>query len=145
MKKKSLFFVFIIFSVFGGLYSQTDLQKQEIRANYDLEKLSVLESKEIEEQNRNYQKAYEMADLLGWEKIIQSPNGNLAKLVGVNLNGKPLYFITTNREGGITTRANKVHTGGGNGLELDGQNMIVGMWEVGDGNLNHPLLEDRVI
>ena len=42
MKKKSLFFVFIIFSVFGGLYSQTDLQKQEIRANYDLEKLSVL-------------------------------------------------------------------------------------------------------
>ena len=145
MKKKSLLFVFTILSVFGVLYAQTDLQRQEIKANYDLEKLSILESEMTEKQNLNYQRAHEMADLLGWEKIIQSPNGGLAKLVGVNLNDKPLYVTTTNREGGITTRANKLHTGGGNGFDLNGEDMIVGMWEVGDANLNHPLLEDRVI
>ena len=145
MRKNSLLFVFTILSVFGVLYAQTDLQRQEIKVNYDLEKLSILESEMTEKQNLNYQRAYEMADLLGWKKIIQSPNGGLAKLVGVNLNGKPLYVTTTNREGGITTRANKLHTGGGNGLDLNGEDMIVGMWEVGDANLNHPLLEDRVI
>lgn len=137
--------LFTILSVFGVLYAQTDLQRQEIKANYDLEKLSILESEMTEKQNLNYQRAHEMADLLGWKKIIQSPNGGLAKLVGVNLNDKPLYVTTTNREGGITTRANKLHTGGGNGLDLNGEDMIVGMWEVGDANLNHPLLEDRVI
>ena len=137
--------LFTILSVFGVLYAQTDLQRQEIKANYDLEKLSILESEMTEKQNLNYQRAHEMGDLLGWKKIIQSPNGGLAKLVGVNLNDKPLYITTTNREGGITTRANKLYTGGGNGLDLNGEDMIVGMWEVGDANLNHPLLEDRVI
>ena len=41
MKKKSLLFVFTILSVFGVLYAQTDLQRQEIKVNYDLEKLSI--------------------------------------------------------------------------------------------------------
>lgn len=145
MKKKSLLFVFTILSVFGVLHSQTDLQRQEIKANYDLENLSILESEMTEKQNLNYQRAYEMADLLGWEKIIQSPNGGLAKLVGINLNDKPLYVTTTNREGAITTRANKLHTSGGNGLDLNGEDMIVGMWEVGDAYTSHPLLEGRVI
>ena len=144
MKKNSLLFVLIILSAFGGLHSQTDLQRQEIISNYDLEKLSVLESEMIEEQNRNYQKAYEMADLLGWKKIIQSPNGNLAKLVGVNLNGKPLYITSTNMGGAATTRTNKVHTGGDSGLDLNGENMIVGIWEAGVPNASHPLLEGRL-
>ena len=144
MKKNLLLFVIIILSAFGGLHSQTDLQRQEIISNYDLEKLSVLESEMIEEQNRNYQKAYEMADLLGWKKIIQSPNGNLAKLVGVNLNGKPLYITSTNMGGAATTRANKVHTGGDSGLDLNGENMTVGIWEAGVPNASHPLLEGRL-
>jgi hypothetical protein len=145
MKKNSLLFLFSILLASGGVFAQTEAERQEIIENYDLEKLSILESEMTKKQNLNYQKAYKMADLLGWKKIIQSPNGGLAKLVGVNLNDKPLYVITTNREGGITTRANKLHTGGGNGLDLNGEDMIVGMWEVGDANLNHPLLEDRVI
>ena len=129
---------------FGGLIAQTEAERQEIIANYDLEKLSQLHAEVTEKERLNYQKAIEKADLLGWEKIIHYPNGGLAMLVGVQENGKPKYVMTTNREGAITTRTNKVHTGGGAGLDLNGEDMILGVWEVGDVNLSHPLLENRV-
>jgi hypothetical protein len=71
------------------------------------------------------------------------PNGGIALLVGVFENGAPKYLTTHNREGGITTRTDKVHTGGGAGLNLNGENMILGVWDGGRVH-NHPLLEGRV-
>ena len=72
------------------------------------------------------------------------PNGGRAELVGVYENGKPKYYVTHNREGGITSRANKVHTGGGAGLDLNGQGMVLGEWDGGAVRLSHPLLDNRV-
>ena len=129
---------------FGGLFAQTEAERQEIIANYDLEKLSQLQAEVAEKQSLNYQKAIEKADLLGWEKTIEMPNGGISVLVGLYENGNPKYYTTHNREGGITTRANKIHTGGGAGLDLNGEDMIVGEWDGGRIQASHPLLENRV-
>ena len=142
MKTKSLIILSFLFSF--GLSAQTEQDKQQIISQYDLYKLDQIETEISNKQALNYQKALEKAEQFGWKKKINYPNGSLAVLVGVKENGKPKYLITTNREGAITTRTNKVHSGGGSGLDLNGEDMILGVWEVGDANLSHPLLENRV-
>jgi hypothetical protein len=71
------------------------------------------------------------------------PNGGNALLVGVFDTGTPKYYTTDNREGAITTRADRVHTGGVAGLDLNGENMIGGVWDGGRVRDTHNLLEDR--
>ena len=144
MKKSTQLFLFSLFLTSSMMFAQTLAERQQITSNYDLDKLAQMQSDYFAEADADMQEAKAMAAINGWEEIIELPNGGLAMLVGVYESGKPKYLVTHNREGAITVRANKVHTGGGAGLDLNGENMIVGIWEVGDVRLTHPLLENRV-
>ncbi len=144
MKKSTQLFLFSLFLTSSMMFAQTLAERQQITSNYDLDKLAQIESDYFAQAAADKQKAMDLAAENGWEELIELPNGGLALLVGVYETGKPKYLVTHNREGAITTRTNKVHTGGGAGLNLNGENMIVGIWEVGDARLTHPLLENRV-
>ena len=144
MKNISLLLVLSVLFNVNGSFAQTLSERQEIIANCDLEKLSQLQTEYSEQFNNDREEALELAAIYGWEVIIEMPNGGTAALVGIHENGKPKYIVTHNREGGITTRANKVHSGGGAGLDLNGENMIVGEWDGGSVRGTHPLLEERV-
>ena len=135
MKTKLLLLLSFLLSF--GVLAQTEEEKQQIISQYDLDKLRQLKIEIINKQTLNYQEALEKAEQFGWKKKIHYPNGRLAILVGIKENGKPKYIITTNREGAITTRTNKVHSGGDSGLDLNGEDMILGVWEVGDANLEN--------
>ena len=144
MKKATLLQLFFLTLTFGGLFAQTEAEREEIRATYDLEKLNQLQIEMTESFNLNYQEALTEAARLGWELSVEQPNGGISMLVGIKEDGSPKYYTTTNREGAITTRANKIHTGGGAGLDLNGENMILGVWDGGRVQAAHPLLENRV-
>ena len=145
MKKGTLLILFSMLISSSAMFAQTLAERLEITRNYDQEKLATMAAEYTSQDAIEKQKALDLAAINGWEEIIEMPNGGLAELVGVYENGNPRYLVSTNREGGITVRADKVHTGGGAGLDLNGENMIVGIWEVGDARLTHPLLENRVI
>ncbi len=140
--KKSILFSLLFSS--GVMLAQTFAEKQEIISNYDLDKLAQIEAQYADEFAQDKQKALDMAAANGWEEIIEMPNGGIAVLIGVFPDGNPKYYVTHNREGGITTRADKVHTGGGAGLNLNGENMEMGIWDGGRVRGDHPLLENRV-
>lgn len=144
MKKSTQLFLFSLFLTSSVMLGQTLSERNEIRSNYDLNKLSQMEAEYTAEAEAELLEARALAAENGWEEMIELPNGGLAMLVGVYENGKPKYLVTHNREGAITTRTDKVNTGGGAGLDLNGENMILGIWEVGDARLTHPLLENRV-
>ncbi|MGY8934451.1 MAG: S8 family serine peptidase [Flavobacteriales bacterium] len=144
MKKTSLLFLVFFLFLMHSLFGQTYAERQSIIANYDLQTLSALESEYRLAFIQEKQKALELAVIYGWEEFKEMPNSGRAELVGVYKNGKPKYYTTSNREGGITTRADKVHTGGGANLELNGQDMIVGEWDAGATRENHPLFNGRV-
>jgi hypothetical protein len=144
MKKISLLFIVFFLFLMHSLFGQTYAERQRIIANYDLQTLSALESEYRLAFIQEKQKALELAIIYGWEEFKEMPNGGRAELVGVYKNGKPKYYTTSNREGGITTRADKVRTGGGANLNLMGQYMIVGEWDAGATRENHPLLNGRV-
>ena len=128
----------------SGLLGQTSSERQQIISTYDLSKLAQMEADYAAEFAEEKQRALDLAAIRGWEEIIELPNGGVAILVGVFDNGNPKYYMTHNREGGITTRANRVHSGGSAGLNLNGENMVIGEWDGGRVRGSHPLLQNRV-
>ena len=145
MKNSTLLFgLAALLSVTNAL-SQTLAERQVITANYDQQALTLLEDELRKDFETNQRIAFEMAAQKGWETHMTLPNGGNALLVGVFDDGTPKYYATYNREGAITTRANTVNTGGVAGLDLNGENMIAGVWDGGLVRESHNLLEDRVL
>jgi hypothetical protein len=143
MKNSTLLFgLAALLSVTNAL-SQTLAERQVITANYDQQALTLLEDELRKDFETNQRIAFEMAAQKGWETHMTLPNGGNALLVGVFDDGTPKYYTTDNREGAITTRANTVNTGGIAGLDLNGENMIGGVWDGGRVRDTHNLLEDR--
>ena len=143
MKNSTLLFgLAALLSVTNAL-SQTLAERQVITANYDQQALTVLEDELRKDFETNQRIAFEMAVQKGWETHMTLPNGGNALLVGVFDDGTPKYYTTDNREGAITTRTDRVHTDGVAGLDLNGENMIGGVWDGGRVRDTHNLLEDR--
>ena len=140
------FYKSLVLSLFVSplLLAQTPAQRAEITQDYDFGKLAELRTEFLQIEQEQRAQALQMAAIKGWPETIQGENGFYGSLIGIYENGQPKYRITHNREGAITTRANTLHTGGVTGLNLDGQDMIVGEWDGGSVNANHPLLSGRV-
>lgn len=144
MKKNLLPFLTLLLVFPVLVFGQTAEQRQQITKDYNQEKLRQLAEEYTAEYHAERQNALELAAIYGWGDRMEMPNGGIALLVGVYENGNPKYYVTNNREGGITTRTDKVHTGGGAGLDLNGENMILGVWDGGLVRTAHPLFEGRV-
>ena len=145
MKKSILLFGIVALMSVSSILSQTLAERQAITENYDQQALTLLEDELRQKFETNQRIAFEMAAQNGWETEIALPNGGNALLVGVFDNGTPKYYTTDNREGAITTRTDRVHTGGVAGLDLNGENMIGGVWDGGRVRNTHNLLEDRAL
>ena len=140
------FYRVFVLTLFVGpfLSAQTPAERQEITRDYDLAKMAELRAEFLQSEQEQRAQALEMAAIKGWPETIQNQDGFIGSLIGIYENGEPKYRITHNREGGITTRANTLHTGGVTGLDLDGQDMIVGEWDGGAVRQTHQLLAGRV-
>ena len=88
--------------------------------------------------------ALEMAKIKGWDIFKSREKGDFSELMRVDKNGNPIYYTTDNAGAAITTRANRLNSGGSLGLSLDGQNMNIGVWDGGKVRNTHLLLVGRV-
>lgn len=128
---------------YTSVYAQTELERVQILAAYDLSILDQLhnDTKAWEEKNR--EEALALARIHGWPVSYVTENGGNSLLVGV-IDGKyPMYIVTTNMGAGITIRANRLHQGGSAGLNLNGENMLIGVWDEGLVRESHELFEGR--
>ena len=142
MSKKILLVVFFIFCNF--LTAQTEEERLKIISNYDIEKLNALEQQFEAAFKADRELALQLALIYGWKESIEMPNGGVSTLVGVYDENTPVYYQTENRGAGLTTRTNRVHSGGSANLNLNGENMIGGVWDGGRVRASHILLENRV-
>ncbi|QAA81463.1 T9SS type A sorting domain-containing protein [Aequorivita sp. H23M31] len=144
MSKLSLIFILVLSLSFSFLTAQTPEERAKIISNYNLPLLNKLEQQYAKEFKADHEEALRLAALKGWEEVIKLPDGGIAILVGVLEDGSPKYYETHNRGAGITTRTNLVQTGGSSGLDLNGENMIGGVWDGGRTRASHVLLQNRV-
>lgn len=80
----------------------------------------------------------------GIADVIKS-NGKTYVLRSVSDNGHPIYIGTHNLNAAESTQTQYLHNNGGEGLNLEGQNMVVGIWDEKVALANHlEFLEDGV-
>lgn len=144
MKKKSLL-ACLAFTLCASSISlaQTQQQRKKITSNYDVAKSSILAKKVQTITKENYDRAMLLAKKHNWPLTIDFEDGGFGELVGVIDGDTPMYNRTFNKGGVSTIYADKVHSGGSAGLDLNGENMTVGVWDGNTVRLSHELFEDR--
>lgn len=140
--KKIYTMLFLI--VIGASYGQTPEQVQWITSHYDMPQLENLaDSLETVVTNRR-QYALTQAAIKGWPVIKSYPDGEKGVLVFVDDSGAPVYAKSTNADAAISTRTDYLHSGGGLGLDIEGENMTLYVWEVSTPDITHPEFGGRI-
>jgi len=140
---KSIFCLFAaVFSL--NAFAQTPQEREQIKSNYDLNYLNQLRVQIESDYENQRQRALEQATLNGWLETYEFEEAGVGFLIDV-IDGQPVYYETMNRGAGITARVDRVHTGGTSGLNLNGENMLVGVWDGGLVREAHQLLEGRAV
>tara|TARA_R110002072_G_scaffold193809_7_gene351022 strand:- start:22384 stop:24294 length:1911 start_codon:yes stop_codon:yes gene_type:complete len=140
--KSILCLLAVVFSL--NTFAQTPTEREQIKSNYDLNYLNQLRVQVASEYENQRQRALEQATVNGWLDTYEFEDGGVGFLIDV-IDGQPIYYETMNRNAGITARADRVHTGGSSGLDLNGENMLVGVWDGGLVREAHQLLEGRAV
>ena len=128
MKKYLLSFTTLL--ICSVVIGQTEEQKILITKNYDQEKLAKLVIDLEKEYEANYARAIELAQKNGWETRIVKEDGTVLELEGVTEDDQPIYISTLNEGAARTTKTDELYPDGDLGLELTGEGMTVGVWEI---------------
>jgi len=107
-----------------------------------LELKQLLTESEIRSQAQA-QRAEQYSTKNGVPLSYRNSNGNLVLLVDVSPSGTPIYKTSDNIGAAITTGVDNLQVNGGLGLNLEGEGMVVGVWD--EGFVNHDEYEGRIL
>jgi serine protease AprX len=124
-------------------FAQTPQERAEIVKGYDHQKLQELSQEFTKKAEAERTEAYRLAEINGWPITITEKDGTYKELKKV-MNGKPAYFTTYNRGAARTAKVDRINSNGVDGLNLNGQGMIIGVWDGGKVLGTHQDLVGRV-
>ncbi|MDV7696736.1 S8 family serine peptidase [Chryseobacterium soli] len=127
--------VFFFFSSYG----QT---KGELKENPEEREIQAFQSK-IKDYGQKQKNEVQRLKGLGHKEFI-SEKGNEKQLIGSDENGKPMYYTTLNAGAAKMTKADNLYTGGGLGLNITGNNMVIGQWDYSKPRTTHELLSGKI-
>jgi len=127
-------------------YAQNASERAAIRSQSNVATLERLAQGHAANYAKKKAEAQAFAQQRGLQVLQVLPDGRLAELQYIDDSGTPIYYVTTsNLNAAITTRANKLWTGGGLNLNLNGQGMVVGEWDGGAIRGAHQEFGGRVV
>lgn len=109
-------------------YAQTESEKKKIINTYDKVKINALQKsivQNVEDRTKRINDFLKSNSNFNLKRTIGGKNYQIIDVI----NNKPVYQTTENIASAAATRTNFLHSGGGLGLNLDGQNMVVGVWD----------------
>ena len=139
--KHLLLLALIILSGKVNLFSQTAIDA--VLQNTQVEELQRISQEFQVRDSIELETALQLAKLNNWPIEIEDENTYM-QLVGLNDDGSPRYNETFNRVAANSISTNKLHSGGGKGLNLEGQNMTVAEWDGGGVRATHREFGNRV-
>jgi hypothetical protein len=125
---KPYFTILIIFT-FGIAFSQTKNEQKRVIDTYNSNQISEIN---VYLKNLNTKNIKSVEEFLiknpKAKKVIKDKNGSIKKIKYI-INNQPIYIVTHNTNSARATRTNFLHTGGNLNLDLDGENMFIGVWD----------------
>lgn len=134
--QKSVFGVSVLFFISVFSQDNNDINNRLIE---DQKKFQS----EIAKRESNQRQDVERLKSLGFPEFI-SKDGNDKQLIGSDENGKPMYYTTLNAGAAQMTKANILYAGGSAGLNISGQNMVMGQWDYSKPRTTHELLSGKI-
>ena len=142
MKKIAITLGLAVLAFYAG-NAQTKEERIKITADYDIERFEELQ-REFQSQNKARQdRISRIANKKGWAKSIKD-DLNTSVLYDI-IDGKPVYITTDNIISVLMQGADALHKDGSLGINIEGQNMEVGIWDGGLVLPTHEALQGRVI
>ena len=140
MKNKLLFILLIYGLMISAQNTVTGSSDEKER---DSEKIIKLINRLKESESKKDARIEEFIKLNPETKKTYHKNGKVNVIFDI-VNNVPVYISNENRAAGIATKTNSLYPGGSLGLDLEGEGMTIGVWEVGGYPLvNHvEFLED---
>ncbi len=134
--------LFFLIALNCHVYGQKDFSK--VLAKTDTLALNKLsQSWRIQAEN-NLQSAIAKAKLNNWPIQEIDENGRIISLICLDELENPVYYTSTNTDAAISTKTDRLHSGGGVGLNLEGNGFVIGIWDEGAGLDTHEQLNGRV-
>nr|PZN52356.1 MAG: hypothetical protein DIU61_11635 [Bacteroidota bacterium] len=94
--------------------------------------LTELAAERRDHQLSQLEKARQYAEANNLPMHFRDANGNDVFMVGIDdSSGLPIYITTFNAGAAITTGVDELRAGGPLGLNLEGEGMVIGMWDAG--------------
>lgn len=142
--KMNKILVFLFFLISTIVTAQTDAERKKIADSYDHNRINAL--KEKLHQN-NLEREARIANYLKGKTLKRKDNKNgKSYFLRDIIDGKPVYITTDNVNSGRATGTNDLWTGGNLGLNINGENMIIGVWDEEDALSTHQeFLDDQTV
>ncbi|WP_275315112.1 GEVED domain-containing protein [Tenacibaculum bernardetii] len=133
---KGLVLAGVVFGLNFQAQAQDKSEVQQIRSKYNLTKLQTMKGNFQKIAKTEKEQAKQIAKQKGWKTKFTTKDGSLVELQRV-VNGKPIYYTTSNAAAAKSTRANHLNAGGSLGLNLMGQGMTAYVWDGGLARASH--------
>jgi subtilisin-like proprotein convertase family protein len=141
---KIIVLIMIVFTTPFLLKGQTVEQKKALLEQYDIAKIKTLQVQFAKKAKTEKEKAILAARANQWDIFKYNADGSFDELIGLHPDGSPKYFSINNVNAAKSTRTNHLNSGGSLGLNLNGQNMIGGVWDGGPVRISHQEFGGRV-
>lgn len=142
MKKNIIYALPFLFSV-TSILAQTQAQQKSITKLYDTEQVSNLKSTFQAQFERKSARIDSLVQNTSQPRLIYKEDGTTMEALGISPDGKSLiYYSLDNIDAAKSTRTDYLNPGGGLGLSLEGENMIIGVWEQDSPLLDHNEFSD---
>ncbi|MCM4167956.1 hypothetical protein KCTC52924_01224 [Arenibacter antarcticus] len=142
IRKYILFITFCLVSLLSA--AQTELQLQQIRKGTHSAKLGAFTNDLKINFTQEKSQLLQQAKVNGWKLTERLPNGNFSALTAIGPDGTPIYYSTFSSDLNSTTRSNTMHDNGLLNLGINGENMMVGVWDAGSALATHAEFDSRV-
>jgi serine protease AprX len=141
------FLIFVILLIVNNFvsYGQTKQEKAKIVSTYDQEKINFLNTYFADTFEKQNKRLVKLKALYNWPDTLVTKDGSIASLITVNYLDVPMYVSTMNDQAAQMQNARSLQTGGLLGLNVEGQGMIVGVWDGDKVRDTHNAFSGRII
>ncbi len=117
--------------------AQSPQEVQKIIKDYNVSLLQEMENRFSEKAQLEKAEAEAVAQQRGLETRMTLEDGGVAELQRVLDDGTLIYYRTFNVDAARSTRTDHLNIGGSTAFNLDGQNMLAGVWDGGHARASH--------